>query len=165
MSDLWHFGDTGIALWHVGTHSPHCPYIGCGRYPKNYKRTLKGIKWTKKIYIYIWFYIFFVCVFEHISHSCNCVGKHLQSSRSCRCRMWGLRCCTGTSCTRQCVCHTQPCQSCRCYYCTDMVGSAQRAERGYHGNLEHTPHIDPLKQVEIHKFMFATSYCQGFISN
>lgn len=34
-----------------------------------------------------------------------------------------------------------------------MVGSAQKAEMGYHGNLEHIPHIEPLKQVEIHKFM------------
>lgn len=46
-----------------------------------------------------------------------------------------------------------------------MVGNAQKAEMGYHGSLEHIPHIDPLKQVEIHKFMIATSYCKGFISN
>lgn len=42
MSDLWHLADTGTALWHAGTHSPHALYTGCVQCPGSYMCTLKG---------------------------------------------------------------------------------------------------------------------------
>lgn len=93
----------------------------------------------------------FVCLLEPASYSCSCVWKRRQSSRSCRRHRRGLRCCTGTSCTRPSACRRLPCLTCRCYCCTGTAGSAQKAEMGYHSNLAHTPRIDPLKQIQRHK--------------
>lgn len=42
MSDLWHLVDTGIALWHAGTHILHDPHTGCDQYPESYTCILNG---------------------------------------------------------------------------------------------------------------------------
>lgn len=81
---------------------------------------------------------------EHITHSCSCVGMHPQNSRSCRCHSWGLQCCRGISCTLHSVCRKHPCLTCLCCCCTGTAGSALLAERGYHSNLGHIPHIGHL---------------------
>lgn len=41
-SDPWHLADTGTALWHADTHSPHAPYTGCRQCPGSCMYTLRG---------------------------------------------------------------------------------------------------------------------------
>lgn len=85
---------------------------------------------------------------EHDTHSCSCVWKRPQNSRSCRRHNWGPRCCKGTSCTRRSACHKRRCPTYLCCCCTGTAGSALRAERGCRSNPGHIPHIGHLMRVK-----------------